>query len=207
MDQATSTRKRASQSHTIYPPPRRSRGLRHDISLPLMNTSLWKVIYALVAFTTLLTAFYAYRTVQHKREVGGWWNLALGRKPPTAGMYGGHEQEGVQYQSGAGNTGQGKTPSGDVEDKIHALAMALGMPSNELASAIALAVRNYVPPASLSSVAAKETGSAVKVLVEGALEEFEEAVPVASPTATGVISGIVEGVEAGFENFVGMEEP
>jgi len=48
-----------------------------------------------------------------------------------------------------------------VEDRINALAKALGMPPKELASAIAGAVKEYVPPAilsSMSSAAAKETG-------------------------------------------------
>lgn len=90
-----------------------------------------------------------------------------------------------------------------VEDRINALASALGMPSNELASAVASAVRSYVPPASLSSVAAKETGEAVKVLLseknggEGHISGFT------AETIGGIAGGIVNGVEG----FVGMEEP
>ena len=53
-----------------------------------------------------------------------------------------------------------------VEDRIRGLARALGIPSKELASAIAGAVRQYVPPASLSSIAAKETGEAVERLLK-----------------------------------------
>ena len=45
-----------------------------------------------------------------------------------------------------------------VDDRINDLAAALGMPSKDLASAIASAVHEYVPPASLSSVAAHQTG-------------------------------------------------
>jgi len=57
-----------------------------------------------------------------------------------------------------------------VEDHIEALATSLGLPSKELAAAIAEAVKNYLPPASLSSVSAAEatatgSGEAVKVLV------------------------------------------
>lgn len=53
-----------------------------------------------------------------------------------------------------------------VEDRINGLARALGIPSKELASAIAGAVRQYVPPASLSSIAAKETGEVVENLLK-----------------------------------------
>jgi len=65
-----------------------------------------------------------------------------------------------------------KTPiiNGDesVEDRINGLARALGIPSKELASAIAGVVRQYSPPASLSSIAAKETGEVVESLLKAA---------------------------------------
>lgn len=53
-----------------------------------------------------------------------------------------------------------------VEDRINGLARVLGIPSKELASAIAGAVRQYAPPASLSSIAAKETGEVVESLLK-----------------------------------------
>jgi hypothetical protein len=53
-----------------------------------------------------------------------------------------------------------------VEDRINGLATALGIPSKELASALAGLVRQYVPPASLSSIAAKETGEVVESLLK-----------------------------------------
>ncbi|KAJ3513084.1 hypothetical protein NMY22_g15150 [Coprinellus aureogranulatus] len=209
MEQVTGTRERgdarqrdgtSTQSPKTtqknLPPPRRGKAIRRDISLPFEHTSLSKFIYGLVFLTTLLSAFYAYRMVQHKNEVGGWWNLALGRRPDMV----------QDAYATAGKANEKPTEHG-VEQKINELAEALGMPSNELASAIALAVRNYVPPASLSSVAAKETGTAVKVLVEGAAETESLNVPTSSPTATGIVGGVVEGIEKGFENFVGFEEP
>jgi len=57
------------------------------------------------------------------------------------------------------------TSLGGVEEHIRALADAFGVPAGDLASAIAEAVRDHVPPASLLSVAAKETGSLVQSLV------------------------------------------
>jgi len=77
------------------------------------------------------------------------------------------------------------------------VAEALGMPPKELASAIASAVKEYVPPASLSSIslaAAKETGKgseSAKILWgEDELEENGE----------GVLGQILDRV-------VGMDEP
>ncbi|KAG6833154.1 hypothetical protein H0H87_010541 [Tephrocybe sp. NHM501043] len=150
------------------PPPRTSPPLK-PVSPPLSNTRLNRLIYLLIFLSALLSAYYSYRITQYKAEVGGWWNLALGRRPP-------------QVQTGQGDTGNFHKGNGrkremrgeheeSVEDRINALARALGMPSKDLASAIAVAVREYVPPASLSSVAAKETGPAVQEMLKGEEEE------------------------------------
>ena len=74
----------------------------------------------------------------------------LGKKPPTA----------MQTNSGGsgGQTGVKGRIELSVEERINELASALGMPSKDLASAIANAVREYVPPASLSSISAHQTG-------------------------------------------------
>ena len=61
-----------------------------------------------------------------------------------------------------------------VEDRINELARVLGIPSKKLASAIADAVRQNVPPASLSSVAAKETGKVVETLLKDGNEKVAE---------------------------------
>lgn len=84
-----------------------------------------------------------------------------------------------------------------VEDKINALARALGMPSKDLASAIAVAVRDYVPPASLSSIAAKETGTAVQAMLQGDK----------SGEADLQSNRVIDSVVGGMDTFVGMEEP
>ncbi|KAJ3493076.1 hypothetical protein NLJ89_g11097 [Agrocybe chaxingu] len=85
-----------------------------------------QLIYILVLLTALMGAWYGYRLVQYKRQVGGC------RRPP--------------YRS---------------------LAPPWRPPPPPLATAIAGAVRAYVPPASLSSLAAnpRETGEAVRVLL------------------------------------------
>jgi len=87
-----------------------------------------------------------------------------------------------------------------VEAHIQGLAIALGMPTNELASAIASAVRAYVPPASLSSVAAKETGEAVKVLLQEPSESETRAAAGNKEGSGGVVDTVMEAM-------VGLDEP
>ncbi|KAF8152374.1 hypothetical protein B0H34DRAFT_724933 [Crassisporium funariophilum] len=199
MDSTNTTRKRTSpqsSSHSIsttaqnMPPPRRSEPLK-PVSPPLSSTRLSRLVYILALLTLLLGAYYSYRGLQYKTAVGGWWNLALGRKPPQL-------QTTHDYRD-AGDFKPRHKGEESVEDRINALASALGMPSNELASAIAGAVHQYVPPASLTSVAARETGPVVEAL----LEEHDDQAPVAKPEA----HGIVEEVISGMESFVGMDEP
>ncbi|KAG6916842.1 hypothetical protein DXG01_005141 [Tephrocybe rancida] len=181
------------------PPPRTRKPLK-PVSPPLANTRLSRLIYLLIFLTTLLGAYYSYRTIQYKTEVGGWWNLALGRRPPQMQMGGETSSQGKGRKSGATS----RNDEQSVEERINALARALGMPSKDLASAIAVAVREYVPPASLSSVAAKETGPAVHAMLKGGEEgDLTAKAPEPGSQSTGVIGGVVGGIES----FVGMEEP
>ncbi|KAG6874596.1 hypothetical protein C0993_000233, partial [Termitomyces sp. T159_Od127] len=134
-----------------------------------------------------------------KTERGGWWNLALGRRSPLMQT---RQDETSSTSFSHIRKGKAAAPKHDeesVEDKINALARALGMPSKDLASAIAVAVREYVPPASLSSIAAKETGTAVLAMVQGGKSMEAEA----DSQSTGVIGDVV----GGMDTFVGMEEP
>jgi len=145
------------------------------VSPPLSSTRLHRLIYVLVLLTSILGLHYVYRLAQWKNEVGGWWNFALGKRPLQlkTSLTGGVRLDGMDSKKrwnwrGWSSRGEGDTRSETVEDRIHALASALGMPSKELASAIAVAAREYVPSASLSSIAAKETGPHVEALVKGA---------------------------------------
>lgn len=146
--------------------------------------------------------------VQYKSQVGGWWNLALGKRPPQLQDHNsnsGPTPPGVKKWWSGGGSGGGASESSssgnDVEDRINALAEALGMPSKELALAIAGAVKEYVPPASLSSVssaAAKETGKSsetVKALLGD--DESEERGK----------EGVIGGAEHVFGSVVGLDEP
>ena len=140
------------------PPPRDRKSGTRPVSPPLANTPLHRFNYYLAFLALALLAFYSWRLLQWKAEVGGWWNLALGKRPPGADAL--HRGPlGAAGKANAGPTADMTSGSGggaSVEERIDALAQALGMPSSDLADAIADAVRAHVPPASLSSAAAHE---------------------------------------------------
>ncbi|KAG5350361.1 hypothetical protein C0989_011369 [Termitomyces sp. Mn162] len=175
------------------PPPPTSKPLK-PVSPPLFNTRLHRLIYLLILLTALLSAYYSYRAVQSKTEVAGWWNPTLRRRPLHMHM----DQDEVSPFRKARKGKVAAPKNGEsVEDKINALAQALGMSSKDLASAIAVAVREYVPPASLSSIVAKESGTAVQEMLQG---ETSAESDVQS-------TGVVDSMEKGMDTFVGMEEP
>ncbi|KAH9927689.1 uncharacterized protein B0H18DRAFT_1003335 [Fomitopsis serialis] len=190
---------------TDLPPKRDRKGLR-PVSPPFSNISLSRFNYLLGLLATVIAAFYVWRLMQWKAEVGGWWNLALGKRPPQ-----------LQHRDASGATapwagarananahGFGKDGgSGEVERRIEELAVALGIPSKDLANAIAGAVRDHVPPASLSSIAAHETGEAVGHLVDPSGASASEAQSAPGATA----SRGFWAVESAFEAAVGMDEP
>ncbi|KAI0357201.1 hypothetical protein OH77DRAFT_1422747 [Trametes cingulata] len=152
MSENIRSKESAVKSKSDLPPPRDRKGIR-PVSPPLSNTPLHRFNYYIVLFAALAIAFYAWRLLQWKAEVGGWWNLALGKRPPGADAVVG---AGAASTSPTASTGVSSGGKPTVEDRINELAAALGMPSKDLAVAIADAVREHVPPASLSSVAAHE---------------------------------------------------
>ena len=141
----------AVKSSSDLPPPRDRKGIR-PVSPPFSKTPLHRFNYYIALFGLALLAFYSWRLFQWKTDVGGWWNLALGKRPPGA--------DALQNNAGGpkvyGESGGRERGEPTVEDRINDLAAALGMPSSDLSAAIADAVRDHVPPASLSSVAAHE---------------------------------------------------
>ena len=154
------------RSAADLPPPRDRKDIR-PVSPPFANVSFHTFSHYLTGGAVLLLAFYLWRLTVWKGEAGGWWNLALGRTPGANPMLGKNQadaydagSQGNAYQgsadggAGAGKAGDDKT----VQNRIEDLARALGMPPTDLASAIANAVHQHVPPASLSSVSASQTG-------------------------------------------------
>ncbi|KAF8657103.1 hypothetical protein AX16_002290 [Volvariella volvacea WC 439] len=172
------------------------------VSPPLHSTRLSSLIYVLVVLSALLIVFYSYRIFQYKGQVGGWWNLLLGK-----GVHQVHVPTGLGADIADGHRrglACGKEES--VESRIYALAEVLGIPSKDLASAIAVAVREYVPPASLSSISARETGPVIDALLKGEAESIN-ADKVRNTIEKEYPTGVVEGVVSGMGSFVGMDEP
>jgi hypothetical protein len=171
------------------------------VSPPGASIPFNRFIYILLLVTGALIAFYAYRITQWKNEVGGWWGVApFGKRPPAAQGY-------ANVQNDGNDKKRRSNPKSEesVEDRINALAEALGMPSKELASAIAGAVKSYVPPASLSSIAEKETGKpAVEELLR---EKTEEEIAAEQAEAAKESEGMLSKVASNMESFVGMDEP
>ncbi|TFY57617.1 hypothetical protein EVG20_g8472 [Dentipellis fragilis] len=122
------------------PPTKTDKGLR-NVSPPLRG-----VYHAAQMAVDLVKG-----TVPSVPGFGLGWGLGFsGRDRKTDADSGARGGAGKEAGSG----------SGTVESRIEELARALGVKSPELANAIAGAVREYVPPASLSSIAnqAKKTG-------------------------------------------------
>ncbi|KAF9530824.1 hypothetical protein CPB83DRAFT_850398 [Crepidotus variabilis] len=222
-----------SQTAKNLPPTRSEKGkpALRSVKPPMHSLSFNRFIYGLVLISLLGATFYTWRLMAYKTEVGGWWKLITGvRKPPQ----GATASAGTQSNTGSAGWKGKKTnpdchnPVGSVEHHITALAGALGMPTPDLTRAIALAVRQYVPPASLASLAAKEreTGASngkkgtegseiMRILMSddltgGDVREDATGRPMHIPTppedehAEGSILGNVVG---GVESFVGMDEP
>ncbi|KAF8577509.1 hypothetical protein K439DRAFT_1250523, partial [Ramaria rubella] len=131
------------------PPTRKGKATaKHKTNLPFSRVRFNTFIYILSGIAFAFIAFNVWRMLQWKTAAGGWWNLALGKRPQSI----------VSGENGPDLREKGtKVVERDsVEDRINALAEALGLPSHDLASAIADAVKNHVPPASLSSISAAE---------------------------------------------------
>jgi len=193
--------KSAVKSKQDLPPPRDRKGIR-PVTPPFMKTSMARFNYYMAVFVALVLAFYAWRLMIWKAEAGSWWNLMLGKQPPA--MRNGDAGNGSGVSMADVTPTAGSRVDLTVEERINELASALGMPSKDLASAIAVAVHDHVPPATLSSVAAHQTGDAVKYLVdpEGASES--------DASATAIIPAATKGakmIHKAFDAAVGMDEP
>lgn len=100
----------------------------------------------------LFTMWYTYITaveLKHWKEEVGWWGMSVGRI-------------GRQHDTSYRNQQRGQEVTGELEGHFSQLASALGIPATDLASA----VKPFVPPATLSSLAPQATGEAVEVLFE-----------------------------------------
>ncbi|KAG2337121.1 hypothetical protein BDR05DRAFT_970565 [Suillus weaverae] len=134
------------------PPSRPRKEISTPVSPPGHRAPLRYFIYTLVTTALLLTAWYTYTTavaLKHWKEEVGWWGMSIGRF-------------GRQHNTLYRNQGRGQEVTGELEVHLSQLASALGIPATDLASA----VKQLVPPATLSSLAPQATGEAMKVLFE-----------------------------------------
>ncbi|KAJ7364552.1 hypothetical protein DFH08DRAFT_839526 [Mycena albidolilacea] len=180
-------------------PPKRQGPLIKPVDKPLASTRLNRLIYLLLLLSTLLSAYYGYRVVQWKTDV----EFSPGQTAPADKV---RRQRAARLEKITPIKEKKKKASSEtVEERINALADALGMPSRDLASAIAGAVRQHVPPASLSSVAAHQTGAAVDELLREKTDEEKQREEAEKNAEEG--GGIVDGIASGMGSFVGMDEP
>jgi hypothetical protein len=189
------------------PPPRDFPALAEQVPPPLSNVRLHRFIYSLFFLIALAGAYYSYHIMQFKTDtIGGW------RKSPGFTTVQQQQQQQQQQQYAGSASSPCQSDGGSVEDRINQLAQALGVPSDDLAGAIASAVREHVPPASLSSIAAKESGDAVRKLVgndapggKGEWSKVSSGAAVASAASDG-IGNFVDGIVNGMAVVIGMDE-
>ncbi|THH05589.1 hypothetical protein EW145_g4687 [Phellinidium pouzarii] len=215
---STSQRKSVSSSSPStsveLPPKRRGKALR-PVSKPLANTRLTNLIYILLGFGVLLSAFYAYRIMQWKSEVGGWWNLALGKQPPQAQV---PPQAGGRMYGGTRSGGARSSKKNmELEDHISGLASILGMQPSDLAGALAGAISEHVAPKTISSLSSSVSSSASaagagSTAADALFQSSDENLGTDggsrgdSGTGEGMMSG-AEAVARAVEALVGSDEP
>ncbi|CAE6358740.1 unnamed protein product [Rhizoctonia solani] len=170
-------------------PPKRESKTTQDVRAPLSGTSLSTVIYSLAALGLIWGALSAYRIVQLKADAGGWYNLALGRRPDTGAPVKGNPHVG-SHKTSTHNTGVK-----GVEDRIRALADELGIHPRELASAI----RPLMPTASASSISAEASATPMADAVIGVLGSDN---PSGEQQANGASSGFPD-----LGTLVGLDDP
>lgn len=139
------------------PPKRERKDPLRPVSPPLSKTPFNRFIYYLVFGACLYLLFYTWRIALWKVE-SPFFGVSMGKKPSSVAG----DKAAAKGQTTTSTTASPSVAirgaEWTVEDRIKSLAEALGMPSNDLAAVIADAVREHIPPASLSSVKAHQTG-------------------------------------------------
>lgn len=159
----------------------------------------------IVAFGTLLIFFYTYRITQLKAEVGGWWNLLLGQRPPQTQTMGSYDRSQDRGSNKAGK-------ELGLEDHISSIASILDMQPTDLASAVSAVVSQHIAPKSASSLSASvsSSASAAGTSAPAADSLFNDANPGSEGAsasddegALGTAGRVAQAVEA----IIGFDEP
>ncbi|CAE6514658.1 unnamed protein product [Rhizoctonia solani] len=202
------TGKAEEERHSEHLPPKREGKATQDVKPPLSGTNLSTIIYVLAALGFLWAGLSAYRVAQLKADAGGWYNLALGKRPDTGAPMKGNPHVGSlgrrpdtgapmkgnphvgTHKSSTHNTG----PKG-IEQRIRALADELGIHPRELASAI----RPLMPTASASSISAEASATPMADAVIGVLASDD---PSGGPQAGNAPSAFPD-----LGTLVGLDDP
>lgn len=158
-------------------PDQTSRGIQ-AVTAPLYKSSTSTFFYVLSTLAVLIFAWYAYKGVSVVSS-------AVSNASPFGSSSSSSSSSASSSSSPSVNVGErraGTETAGhdggemSVERRIEELAKAIGLSSKDLASAIAGAVREYAPPASLSSMSkkAEKTGGS-QIVDELTGKEGEEA--------------------------------
>lgn len=150
------------------PPPmsKEERGIRSNVQRPLEQIGLTTFVHILLCALLVCLAWYAYRTTIVALDIYTSSNAF------SATSFSLHSNPLWQFftkhfhwggGSGLGHDGHSAGTQLDLERRVEELADTLGVDPVEFARAIADAVRQLVPPASLSLLAneARETGSRI----------------------------------------------
>jgi len=155
---------RTAKKDDLPPPlPKEERGVRSDVKKPLEQVRLAPFLHVLLSILLVCLAWYTYRTTVAAVDVYKSTGATPLSSAPLSSLYANPVWQFVSKQTSRGMGGiygHSKVAHPDVERRIEELADALGINRVDFARAIADAVRQFVPRASLSSLAseAKETG-------------------------------------------------
>ncbi|KAA1473052.1 hypothetical protein DENSPDRAFT_219286 [Dentipellis sp. KUC8613] len=174
------------------PPPKKDKGVR-SVSPPLRGVSLSRFFYALAAVAGAIALWYVYHAAQIAVD------LVRGTVPsaPGFGVGWGLGSGGRDRNAGGDSDSRAGAGKGTVESRIEELARALGVKSPELANAIAGVVREYVPPATLSSIASQARKTGGSQVVDALVGEKPEG---------GASQGVMGGVGDTLGKVVGMDD-
>lgn len=178
-------------------PPKREGKAVKRVSAPLKNVRLSNLVYYLAALGAFFCVFYAYRIMQWKSQAGGWWNLAVGKKP-------------LQLQQAQDGMASGIQPAQvasakelDLEDHINGIASILGIKPTDLASAVSGVVKEHAAPKTLSSISSSASAADAQKTAVEALFGGDESINDESGGAAAKVGTVAKAVEA----LVGYDEP
>jgi len=154
--QASSDQYTAKEDELPTPLPTDKLGVRSDVRKPFERVRLAAFVHILLCVLLVCLAWYAYRTTIIAFDVFSSTSAHTSFSPASLSLYTNPLWQFIQRRFGWGVQGYDGHSGGthlDVERRVEELADALGVDPVDFARAIADAVRQLVPPASLSSLA------------------------------------------------------